>query len=151
MSFLSGIKAFEAKALAKANDNTSKIVKELFEQVVVRSPSPALNPTPAFAKGHLANQWYPVIGNQFSAAVSPDASITGSGSLARVSGVLLSRPFQGKDNIITLANNVDYAYRAEVLGWPAGQGTNGWIWSKNTGPYMMVRGAMQFIAGKYII
>lgn len=151
MSFFSGIKAFEARALEQASASTNKIVKELLEQVVVRSPSPAMNPTPAFAKGHLANQWYPLIGSQFSTAVALDASITGSGSLSRISSILLSKPFHGKDNTITMANNVDYAYRAEVLGWPAGTGTNGWIWSKNTGPYLMVRGAMQYIAGKYIV
>ena len=150
MSFLSDIMAFERNALAKASKNTNNIVEDTFTQAVVRSPSPVSDPTAKFSKGLLTNQWYPQIGSGYSSMVTTATNANGIDSLSRIKALLATSPFLGKDNIVSLANNTEEAYYAEVLGWKAGPGTNGWIWSgRQSSPYAMVRGTITYIQGKY--
>lgn len=137
--FEAQIRAFELKALRQANKSVSNKIESLFTDVVVLTPSPA-NPGD-YAQGHLVDQWYPQL-NSFSSEISSVTNPNGANSLSRIKAMLSGLAFFGKDNVITLTNNVDYAYRAEVLGWPSGQGANGWIWSGRVGPYAMVRTAV---------
>lgn len=147
MSLSDDIKAFRDKALLAASKNTNNIVEELFTQAVIRSPSPT-NPG-RFAKGLLVNQWYSSIGSTYSLSVTSATNAYGIDSLSRIKATIAENPFLGKDNEVTLANNTQEAYHAEVLGWPAGGGANGWVWSGRQGPYAMVRGAITYIQGKY--
>lgn len=140
MSFLDDIKAFEQKALLAANKSVSNVVEELFTSVVVLSPSPT-NKGP-YAIGLLANQYYPMVGGH-SQEVSTATNPYGMASLSRIKSMLASRVFFGKDNFITLTNNVDHAYRAEVMGWEAPQ------WSGKQGPYSMVSKSVAKIRGMY--
>lgn len=144
MSFFDDIKAFETKALQKASDNTNKVIETLFNKVVDYSP---VKPSAMYSQGVLINQWYPAIGDKPSGIVSNSSSSTGAESRSRIKEILSRKPFLGKDSVVTLANNVSYAYRAEKLGWPAGEGDNGWHWSGRVGPYAMVAKAMSNIRG----
>lgn len=147
MSFLSDIKAFQAKALKAVADNTANIVRDAFIAPVDYSPSPS-NPGP-YAKGLLVNQWYPSVGNTFSSDVSTATSSTGEDSKARINLVVTSNVFYGKDGVVSLSNNTQEAHYANKLGWKAGDGTNGWVWSGNAVPYFMTAKTESYLLSKY--
>src|SRR6202008_2708699 len=137
MGFADDIFKFRDKALLAASSKLNNIVEELFTSIVVLSPSPS-NPG-KFAKGLLANQYYTSVGaNNFSTEVSLSVNDYGIESLSRIKAMVADNPFLGKDNVVTLTNNTEEAYHAEILGWPAGSGANGWKWSGNSLPYKMV-------------
>lgn len=117
------------------NDKVYKISIELFLAVVAKTPSPAF--PGKHAKGLLANQWYPAVGGEFSTERGTDTSRNGAASKSRIVALRGGNEFLGQNGKLTLANNLEYAYRAEVLGWA------------KTGPYAMVRLALQEIAAKY--
>lgn len=143
MGFGASVQANSQKLLKKTNDKTLAIAKELFVSIVTLSPSPT-NPG-AFADGLLVNQWYPAIGS-FSSELGASESDYGAGSLARIASID-PVAFMGKDNVVTLSNNVHYAYRAEALGWPAN--TPGQQWTGRVGPYLMVARSLQAISARY--
>lgn len=124
----------------RVNAQCYKIAKDLFNEVVSRTPSPA-NPGP-WAKGWLANQWYPESGD-FSEELSGSKSDSGADSLSRIAS-FRGADFYKRDGKVTLTNNLSYAYRAEALGWPEGDG-----WSGTIGPYRMVALSLQYISAKY--
>lgn len=126
----------------EVNDKVYKISIELFLLVVAKTPSPS-NPG-EYAKGLLANQWYPKTGAGLSAKEGTDISDTGAASKARIVALRGGKAFFGKNGRLSLANNLDYAYRAEVLGWPEADG-----WSGQVGPYRMVALSLQAIAARY--
>lgn len=146
MSLSKGISAFATKATIQASKSVNNRVEEYFTKHVDLSP---IKPFGQFATGHLKNNWYVVIGT--SAILSSDSVANPSGidSLSRIKALLAQNPFWGKDNTVTLSNSVSYAYRADKLGWEAGGGANGWVWSGRVGPYMMSSLSKQYIKGKY--
>lgn len=140
MGFAASLKANINKALLNVNTHCYKIAKELFTNVVYETPSPT---TPGnWAKGLLANQWYPKNGGNFSTEVSTDTSPFGGASLTRIQALSGLEMFK-KDGQITMANNLEYAGRAESLGWPKPE------WTGTVGPYRMVAKSIQLIAHKY--
>ena len=138
--FGASVQANCQKLLKKTNDKCLAIAKELFVSIVNLSPSPS-NPG-QFADGLLVNQWYPAIGS-FSSELGTSESPYGAGSLARIASID-PVAFLGKDNVVTLSNNVHYAYRAEALGWPVEDG-----WTGKVGPYLMVAKSLQAISARY--
>lgn len=142
MGFGASVQLNGQKLLKKTNDKCLAIAKELFVSIVNLSPSP-INPG-AFADGLLVNQWYPAIGS-FSSELGASESDYGAESLARIAAIS-PVAFMGKDNMVTLSNNVHYAYRAEALGWPITPGTN---WTGRVGPYLMVAKSLQAISARY--
>lgn len=92
--------------------------------------------------GHLINSWFPQVGKTFSTQTETSHSKTGSASLARISSLTNSGTFYKKDGAMTMANNLDYARRAEYDGWPSPQ------WSGKVGPYAMVRLTLLKVAMK---
>lgn len=123
------------------NDKCFKISIELFLSVVRRTPSPV---NKGFhATGLLVNQWYPKVGGGFSNEKTDAKSPDGAGSRARIVAIRGGREFFGKDGKVSLTNNMHYAYRAEMLGWPQPE------WSGRVGPYRMVALALQEIATRY--
>lgn len=148
LGFSASIDANILRIKSLTNAAVYKISIELFRRIVERSPSPE-HPGP-FALGLLANQWYPREGG-FSSAVGTDTSPNGIASYNRISAITVDggNEFLGRDGLLTLSNNVDHAYRAEVLGWPSP------AWSGKTGsdgqggPYRMVALSLQEIAAKY--
>lgn len=141
MSFAASIRMNSNRLLLDVNKKCYQIARELFRNIVQLTPSPT-NPG-LYAAGHLVNQWYPENGGDFSEELSSDTSPNGSGSLARIEG-LKGVEFYRKDGKVTLVNNLSYAYRAEVLGWPRKEG-----WSGTIGPYRMVAKSLQAIKAKY--
>jgi len=147
MGFGDSVAANAARVLTEINKKISNSVEDLFTSVVEHSVMP-LGPGP-YATGLLANQWYPMVGGH-SSEISESRNLSGTESLSRIKAMLATGVFLGKDAVITLTNNVDHAYRAEVLGWPAGQGANGWVWSGRQGPYAMIGRATQIWRARYI-
>ena len=97
------------------------LARELFTSIVNLSPSPS-HPGP-YAHGLLVNQWYPEEGD-FSDECGFSTSPNGAESLSRIKA-LRGLAFYQKDGKLTFTNNLSYAYRAEVLGWPASDGWSG--------------------------
>lgn len=148
MGFSQDVFKFRDKALLAANVSVNRIVEELFTSIVVLSPSP-VNKGP-FARGYLVNQYYPAIGaNNFSTSLSLSTSDYGIESLSRIKAIIAQNLWLGKDAVVTLTNNTEEAYRAEIIGWPAGGGSNGWRWSGKARPYKMVATSINNIIGKY--
>lgn len=144
--FAASVKMNVIRLQADVNRKVYKIARELFTKIVNFTPSPT-NPG-VYAAGHLANQWYPESGDYFSEELSSDTSPTGSGSLARIQS-LSGVEFYQQDGKLTLTNNLSYAYRAEVLGWPAPEWSGKSGADGQGGPYRMVRRSIQAIAAKY--
>lgn len=140
-SFAQSVNANCHKAMLAVNAKCYQIAKELFTKIVDLTPSPT-NPGP-YAEGVLVNNWFPVDGSGFSSAETDASSSYGAGSRARIKS-LQGFQFFRKDGTVTLSNNVHYAYRAEVLGWPQSDG-----WSGRIGPYRMVARSLQAIAARY--
>lgn len=146
LSFTASLLANIAKVEQGINDKCYKISRELFLEVVKRTPSPS-NPG-HFAEGLLANQWYPQEGG-FSSEEGSSTSDTGAQSKSRIRA-MRGTAFLRLNGKVTLTNNIDYAYRAEVLGWPSKDGWSGKSGSDGKGgPYRMVALSLQLIAARY--
>lgn len=139
-SFAQSVELNSLAILREVNDRVYEIARELFRSIVQLTPSPS-NPGDT-AKGLLANNWFPVDGPGFSQATSTAKSSWGAASVARINALRGNNFFQ-KDGTVTLSNNLDYAYRAEVLGWPNPR------WSGRVGPYRMVALSMQKVSARY--
>jgi hypothetical protein len=149
MGFAEDIRKWEKKALEQINTSMCKAFEEVAIPAVVNSPSSSSAPHIAeYSKNHLIEQWYPQIGG-FSGALTAATNAYGAGSITRIKELVKLKPFYGRDNFVTLTNNTPYAYRAEVLGWPAGEGANGWQWSGRVGPYGMITRAVITWKAKY--
>jgi len=132
--------------LSKVNKQCYQIAWELFTSIVHLSPS-KVNPGP-YATGLLVNQWYPQAGTP-SNAVGTDTSPNGSASLTRINAMMRGTEFLGKDGKLYLTNNVDHAYRAEVLGWyfPEWSGKSGS--DRQGAPYRMVARSLTATKAKF--
>lgn len=145
MSFEAAIRAFEAKAKKAMNDSVCKAFEYLATENVRLTTEMKVG---GYSVGHIANNWRVSVG---SPQVLDDgtADITGGASLSRIKAFTQGLHFLGKDNTIFLTNGVNYSYRANVLGWPAGQGTNGWHWTGNVKAYGFTTTAINNLKGKY--
>ena len=117
----------------RINNQILNMVVDTFNYAVKVSP---IQPAAKFSKGEFINSWYPAI-NGFDTTVSGAYDMTGSGSLSRISGLLGSNAFLGKDAIVSLSNNVSYADKVEYHGWT------------RTGPYAPIRQAINYYYATY--
>lgn len=146
LSFAASIAANIQRVEREINAKCYKISIELFLSIVRKTPSPS-NPG-KYADGLLANQWYPKTGDGFSGELGASTSNIGAASLARIRA-LSGNEFLGKNGRLSMANNLHYAYRAEVLGWPMP------VWSGKSGSdgaggaYRMVALALQEVAARH--
>lgn len=140
-SFAQSVNSNSWKIMLDVNEQVYKVARELFTSIVKLTPSP-IQREAATAKGLLVNNWFPVNGSEFSSATTSSTSDYGAGSLTRIKA-LSGFNFFRKDGTVTLSNNLDYAYRAEVLGWPSPP------WSGRVGPYRMVALSMQAVSARY--
>jgi hypothetical protein len=145
MKFATSIRNNSKVVLSTINRRVYTLAFQLFTNVVRFTPSPT-NPGDT-AIGLLSNQWYPSVGTP-STALGTSHSSNGGESLSRINSMMNGMEFLGKDGKIYLSNNVPYAYRAEVLGWPKSEDGKPTAWSGRVGPYAMVAKAMA-IAGTY--
>lgn len=130
MGFAEDIQRNIDKALINMSDNLNEITGKLFYGI--RQDTPILT-------GVLTNSWYTAVGSHDTTIGSaPDTN--GSASTSRIASTLASNPFLGKDNTVTMTNSVDYAYRAEYIGWRKNDPTNTtkWNWTGNVTNYAMV-------------
>lgn len=148
MSFAEQIKAFEDKALLAMNRSVSNAIEGVFSDSVVLSPE---KPEAHYATGLLKNSWYVSTGLNFDTTIGTSPDPSGTSSLSRIKSALAQNIFLGKDDTITLTNSVDHAYRANYIGWPAEQGTNGWHWTGKVQAYRFVQQAVNNFKGKYMV
>ena len=128
------IKANSKKALEQVDKRVQRIAFNLFMDIVMNTPE---------LTGALKNNWFPGIGSDFSTeTTSMFSKDGGSSSKARIYSTLGNGTFLGKDGVMTLTNNLHYAYRAEYEGWPEPK------WSGTIGPYGMVRISLASTIGK---
>lgn len=140
-SFAQSISLNIGKMEQAVNDKIYAIARELFTSIVKLTPSPSQRDAPT-AKGLLVNNWFPKDGPEFSSETTTSTSPFGAASLTRINQ-LRGNSFLRDDGTVTLSNNLHYAYRAEVLGWPSPP------WSGRIGPYRMVALSMQATAARY--
>jgi hypothetical protein len=145
MGFAIDIQAFGQKALTQANKSCCNAVESLFTDEVVLSP---IQPVAQYSTGLLKNSYYAKVGG-FDLTVGTSPNSSGGDSLSRIKAMLAEAPFLGKDNFVTLTNSVEEAYRADVLGWPAGEGANGWVWSGRVQAYGFTSQAVNNFKGAY--
>lgn len=139
--FAASVRNSSTKALKQVSKQAAEVTKFLFNRVVEYTPSKA-NPGP-FADGYLANQWFTGYGGYFSEEMDSSVSPFGANSLSRIAA-LSDGMFYGRDNSITLTNNVHYSGLAEKYGWQEPE------WSGSIGPYRMVARAIQTTKAKYL-
>lgn len=146
MGFAEDIKAFQEKALLSANKSVNHIVESLFTEVVDRSPDGSKG---NYSIGHLKANWFPSSGGGYSGETTSIADESGEASLSRIREYVAESLFYSRDNVLSLTNNVSYAYRAETLGWPAGQGNGDYGKWKGAAPYHMVSLSVQSTLNKF--
>ena len=143
MSLSQGISRFQTKVVIAGSNSCNKVVEDYFVKNVTLSPK---EPNAAYATGLLINSWFPSVGKSPSTIVGSSPNMEGADSIDRIRAMLAQNPFWGKDNTVTLSNNISYAYRADKIGWPRGlDSTTGWNWTGNVGPYMMTSLAKAYI------
>lgn len=104
------------KISLEINDKIVLAATDLFSGVVADTP---------VATGLLINNWFSAIGS-YSSSTTATTDKSGESSYTNISAIGASEPFYNKDSMVSLSNNLDYAYQAEALGWV------------RTGPYRMV-------------
>lgn len=144
-NLVADIQRFAEGTLLLANNSVCNVFEEVGSGCVTESPEPNVA---GYAKGLLKNSWYVQV-NGIDNTVGTIPNVTGADSLSRIKAVITTLPFYGKDGYITVTNSLDYAYRANYLGWPEGEGTNGWVWSGRVPAYGMVEKAITNAKAKY--
>ena len=112
-AFSDSIKKQVEQIKADIDQQVQVIVQYYFRQIVYHSPT---QPDAMFAKGQFINSWYTAI-NGFDTSVTASVSIDGVDSLSRISNLIGSKAFYGKDSMISLSNNLSYARQVEYDGW----------------------------------
>ena len=107
LSFSEQIKANSKKALEQIDKRLQRIAFNLFMDIVMET---------TVDSGLLCNNWYPNSGADFSSEINNLADKSGSGSKARIYAQLGKGTFLGKDGVMTMANNLSYAYEIEYAG-----------------------------------
>jgi hypothetical protein len=148
MNFEAQIRAFEHKANLGMNTSVCKAFEYLGTELVTLTGYKNIN-YGGFSNGDIANNWHVSIG-QVVVPVPNGPDLTGSESLMRIRGVQHLSLFYTKDNTIYLTNAMGYSYRADKLGWPAEESTNGWKWSGKVKAYGFTGKAINNLKGKYI-
>lgn len=147
MNFADSIKAFEEKAMKAADKSVTKALQELGIQCVNFTKDLKIGKG-GYSDGDIANNWHVSVGSPSTVAPNgPDLS--GSASIARIQSISGQKLFYRRDNKVFITNVMGYSYRANYLGFPIGQGTNGWIWTSGIGPYGFVQQAIGVVKGKY--
>lgn len=148
MGFAAAIKAFEEKALLSANNSVSKAFEYLGTQSVDLTANGKINKG-GFSNGDIANNWHVSVG-QPNIVMPNGPDLSGSASIARIRQAAREHLFYRRDNVVYLTNVMNYSYRANYIGWPAGPGTNGWHWTgKVPSGYGFVGQAINNFKGKY--
>lgn len=114
------------------------MTRELFRSIILKTPV-----SDREHKGRLVGNWNVKL-NGFDFNTSNKFSPERSGPIRRMESIVKKGIFYGDDVWVTMSNGIEYAYRAEYLGWPETEG-----WSGKVGPYAMVRNGVLEVVTKY--
>jgi hypothetical protein len=128
MGFAASVRQNTSRMIARVDYAIQARARKLFTHIVDLTPSPA-NGAP-FSKGLLANQWYVAV-NGISDELSSSCSPSGADSISRINSIPVG-VWRSADGFVSMANNVDYAFQAEYIGWLPPR------WTGRQGPYAMV-------------
>lgn len=139
-SFAESIRINSSKILEETQIKCYTVMDELFTSVVDLTPvgATAMEVHP----GLLKNNWFSSIGDTLSTATTETFDASGYDSKLNIAVLKENNLFLGKDSKASLTNNLDYAVRAEMIGW------YGPPW-KGTAPYAMVDNSLSLVASKY--
>jgi hypothetical protein len=142
-SFTDSLKSNIQRVQQEVNTKINFVAYTLFYKIVNNSPHVGDGP---YVAGHFVANWWPSV-NGYDTTVSGAVS-NGSDSLARIDSIIKeSNAFFQKDGFVTLSNNLNYAFRVEYAGWPAGKDPmSGWTWTGMRRFYAPV--ASSFVAMK---
>jgi hypothetical protein len=142
-SFADSLKSNIQRVQQEVNTKINFVAYTLFYKIVNNSPHVGDGP---YVAGHFVANWWPSV-NGYDTTVSGAVS-NGSDSLARIDSIIKeSNAFFQKDGFVTLSNNLNYAFRVEYAGWPAGKDPmSGWTWTGMRRFYAPV--ASSFVAMK---
>lgn len=107
LSFADDLKAKCDKMLVEVDRQCQHIAFSLFMEIVTST---------TVDSGLLCNNWFPGVGTDFSSEITDSKDTSGGGSKSRIYSVLGKGTFLGKDGMMTLSNNLDYAYEIEYAG-----------------------------------
>jgi hypothetical protein len=140
MGFADSIRASNLVIKREVQANCYKIMDDLFTNVVERTPvgATAMEQHP----GLLKNNWFSSTGDAISSATTPIFDASGADSLLNIEVLKEADLFDGKDDVASLTNNIDYGFRAERDGWPKPQ------WN-GVDPYRMMANSMSVVGNKY--
>lgn len=132
--FAKSLRASCNKVLAEVDQACYSVFYELATNTVSFTP---------VDKGLLINQWYAKAGEDPSNELGTNTDISGMNSYSSISSLYNAKEFYKKDGAMTLTNNVDYGYLADIQGWLPPQ------WSGQVGPYRMRERAIQLTVEKF--
>ncbi len=118
ISFAEHLRANCDRRLKEIDSKLQRIAFNLFMDIVVATP---------IEKGELINNWFPHNGVDFSSEITTLLDKSGGGSKARIYSNMGQGTFLGKDGVMTLANNLDYAYKIEYEGWSRHKAPEGMV------------------------
>lgn len=120
----------------------------LFTYIVKKSPHVGDGP---YVSGHFINNWFPAV-NGFDGSTTSALDPDGKGSISRIEALVKNNnAFFMRDGMISLSNNLDYAFRVEYaqFGWPKGvDPKTGWNWTGKRKVYAPVAHAFLYIKTK---
>lgn len=148
MGFAEDVKKFEQKALLAANTSVCKAFESLGLNLVELTGHGNIN-IGGYSNGDIANNWHVSIGGIPEIVVPNAPDPSGIASLSRIKSLAAAKPFYNHDNVVYLTNVMNYSYRADKLGWPVEQSTNGWIWSGKVKAYGFTSQAINNFKGAY--
>lgn len=143
-SFADSLKQNITRVQTEVNFKINTVAYNLFTRIVNNSPHLGDGP---YVAGHFVANWWPAV-NDFDSSVS-DTTSDGSDSMDRIDSLVKqSNAFFQKDGFVSLSNNVDYAFRVEYAGWPAGKdAATGWTWTGMRQVYAPVDSSFNGIKG----
>jgi hypothetical protein len=112
--------------LSEVNFKISWVAYQYFVRIVQNSPHVGDGP---YVAGHFVANWFPAVDGFDLSTTS--ATSNGDDSIARIESLVKeSNAFLKKDGFVSLSNNLNYALRVEILGWPYGKDPiSGWTWT----------------------
>lgn len=143
MSFAAHLRKNIERVLLEVNYKINHRAYIFFNYIVKKSPHVGEGP---YVSGQFINNWFPAV-NGFDGSITSATDPDGKGSVARIESVVKhNSAFLKRDGFVSLSNNLSWAMRVEVLGWPRGHDpASGWNWTGKRIIYAPVQKAMLYM------
>lgn len=130
------------RVLQEVNYKITWVAYQYFVRIVQNSPHVGDGP---YVAGHFVANWFPAV-NSFDMSIT-GATSNGEDSIARIESIVKnSNAFFQKDGFVSLSNNLNYAFRVEYAGWPAGKDlVSGWTWTGMRRVYAPVANSFTYL------